>query len=247
MNNIKVFHYVNRVNVVMTQSLAQSYGYSPMYTTNIKLQRGINNKLQFKVLNQEQRPIDLTNLNLKFRIINHQHSQIVIEKQVDAIYALTGIAEVELTELDMIKIPAQDCSFSLVVTKDGNNYPLYTNLSGTANGAISVVNEVVPRIRESIPITVPTTPEVTSPYYTDAFMPLDTVTTIQYSMTDFSGDVQVMGSLTGIGSDPWYVIESSTPYENVTGSDVLTITGQHVWVRLKITHTTGAVSNLYWR
>lgn len=247
MNNIKVFHYVNRVNVVMTQSLSQSYGYSPMYTTHIKLQRGINNKLQFKVLNQEQRPIDLTNLNLTFRVINHQHAQIIIEKSVSSIYALTGIAEVELTELDMIKIPAQDCSFSLIVTKDGNNYPLYTNLSGTADGSILVVDEVVPRILESIPITIPSTPEITSPYYTDAFKPLDTVTTIQYSMTDFSGDVQVMGSLTGIGSDPWYTIESSATHENVTGSDVLTITGMHVWVRLKITHTSGTVSKLYWR
>ena len=54
----------NRTTVVVNDS-GFTTEYRPVYTRNLKIYRGIDNNLEFKMLNADQKPITLTNKTVK--------------------------------------------------------------------------------------------------------------------------------------------------------------------------------------
>ena len=56
--------------------------YQLVYAKNLKLNKGVDNKLQFQFLNQEQKPVDITNLEITFRLISYDGTEILLRKGV---------------------------------------------------------------------------------------------------------------------------------------------------------------------
>lgn len=68
--------------------------------------------------------------------------------------------------------------------------------------------------------------------------------TIQYSVADFSGDINIQATLVlDPTDDDWFTVSSDTIVD-VTTSKIFNFSGNYVWVRAVVEYTDGTVNSL---
>ena len=100
MYSTSVFIYVQR-QVVVLLSGNSPRKYMPQYAKSLTLHKGVDNRLQFQFLNQEQKPVDITGKEITFRIISYDGSEQLLNKALDLDFALTGIASIKLNAAEI--------------------------------------------------------------------------------------------------------------------------------------------------
>ena len=230
----------------------------PVYAKTMMIHKGVDNKLQFQFLNQEQKPVDITGKSITCRILNYDATEVLINKALTLELPLTGIAYLQLTAAEVENIPAQMCHYSLEIPVGEFGYPVFVDPAAGARGQINVVDSVLPSFVPSQIVTIPTgqpfpnldannSIENTLPnantYYSSIINTEDNpVLTLQATFTEYNGDVIVEGTTNQQATD-WYPI-TTTEYSNVSGTQGYTIKGFHPFVRMVFTSNTGVVTNL---
>jgi len=250
------FLYTQRQIVVLLSGNSPR-AFMPVYAKTLMLHKGVDNKLQFQFLNQEQKPVDISGKVIKCRIINYEGTEVLIEKALTLELPLTGIAYLQLNAAEIEDIPQQQCHYSLEIPVGNFDYPVFVDPAAGARGQINIVNSVLPSFVPSEMVTIPTGqpfPNLDSnnsienalpnanTYYSSVINTQDNpILTIQAHYTEFNGDVAIEGS-TIVDAD-WYPIMTET-YSNVTDTFGYTIKGFHPFVRMVFTSNTGAVTNI---
>lgn len=224
----------------------------PVYAKPLTLNKGVDNRIQFQFLNQEQKPVDITGKSITCRILNNNGTVVLIQKALDLDYALTGIASLTLNAADIEDIVPQKAYYSLEIPVGEFDFPVFVDQNAGARGDMNIVNSVLPSFVPSANITIPTgqpfpnlaqneSSNVT--YVTSVINTEDNpILTIQTHYTEFYGDVTIQGS-TQVDSD-WYPIYVETDMANVTETKGYTIKGFHPFVRMSFTSNAGAVTNI---
>ena len=70
----------------------------PQYAKPLTLHKGVDNKLQFQFLNQEQKPVNITGKSITCRILNYDATEILISKALDLDFALPIFWILEILE-----------------------------------------------------------------------------------------------------------------------------------------------------
>jgi hypothetical protein len=83
----------------------------PQYAKPLTLHKGVDNRLQFQFINQEQKPIDITGKSITCRILNYEGNAILLQKALTLQLPATGICELILNAADIEDIPAQKCYY----------------------------------------------------------------------------------------------------------------------------------------
>ena len=183
------------------------------------LHKGVDNKLQFQFLNQEQKPVDITGKDITCRIINYNGTEVLIKKGLTLELPATGIAYLELTAAELEDIPAQKCHYSLEIPVGEFDYPVFVDPAAGARGDINIVNSVLPSFVPSESVTIPTgqpfpnldannsidnaLPNANT-YYSSIINTQDNpILTLQAHYFEFNGDVTVEGTTSQQGSD-WF-------------------------------------------
>jgi hypothetical protein len=245
-----VDYYVQRQTVVL-YSGTSNRRYDIVYAKNLTLTKGVTNKIQFEILNQDQRPVDITGKTISFRLIKNDNSITFIKKQVIPTLALKGLAELTLDGNDLLPVDAQMCYYSLVIDESFGTMPIYVSPDALARGTVNVVNAVFPEHLPSISILIPSHPapdtiginfnssEISTldqKLFSDRF-------SVQMRLVGYTGNITVQGST--IQSADWYNITNPTTYTNVSDSIWFSCEGYHPWVRVKFDDvTTGDVENI---
>lgn len=232
--------------------------FMPVYAKTMNLHKGVDNKLQFQFLNQEQKPVDITGKTIKCRIINYDGTEVLIHKGLTLELPLTGIAYLQLNAAELENIPAQMCHYSLEIPVGEFGYPVFVDPAAGARGQINILDSVLPSFVPSESVTIPTGqpfPNLDSnnsienalpnanTYYSSVINTEDNpILTIQATFTEFNGDVTIEGTTNQQLTD-WYPI-TTTEYDNNTGTEGYTIKGFHPFVRMVFTSNTGAVTNI---
>jgi hypothetical protein len=73
-----------------------------VYANTLKLHKGVDNKLQFQLINQDQKPINVTGKELSFRIINDDETKLLFSKALTTVVALNGIVQLETIATDLL-------------------------------------------------------------------------------------------------------------------------------------------------
>ena len=252
-----VFVYTQRQIVVLLSGNSPR-AYMPNYAKTLMLHKGVDNKIQFQFLNQEQKPTDITGKTITCRIINYDGTEVLITKALTPELPLTGIAYLHLNAADIEDIPAQLCHYSLEIPTGEFGYPVFVDPSAGARGQINVVNSVLPSFVPSQSVTIPTGqpfPNLDSnnnienvlpnanTYYSSVINTNDNpVLTIQAHLHEYNGDISVEGTFNSQLTD-WYPITTSE-YLETTETVGFTIQGFHPFVRMVFTSNTGVVSNI---
>ncbi len=252
-----VFLFVQRQIVVLLSGNSPR-AFMPVYAKNLMLHKGVDNKIQFQFLNQEQKPVDITDKVIVCRIINYDGTEVLIKKALTLELPLTGIAYLYLNASDLENIPAQKCHYSLEIPVGDFDFPVFVDPAAGARGDINIVNSVLPSFVPSEMVTIPTGqpfPNLDSnnninnvlpnanTYYTSIINTEDNpILTLQARLTEFNGQVSIEGSFIQNDVD-WYPIETEE-YLETTGTYGWTIKGYHPFVRMVFTSNTGAVTNI---
>lgn len=252
-----VFLFTQRQIVVLLSGNSPR-AFMPVYAKTLNLHKGVDNKIQFQFLNQEQKPVDITDKVITCRIINYNGTAVLINKALTLDLPLTGIASLQLNASDLEDIDAQKCHYSLEIPVGEFDYPVFVDPAAGARGDINILNSVLPSFVPSQIVTIPTGqpfPNVdannsinnvlpnANTYYSSVINTQDNpILTIQADYYQFNGDVTIQGTFSS-GLTDWYPITTVT-YSNVTDTEGYTIKGFHPFVRMVFTSNTGAVTNI---
>jgi hypothetical protein len=252
-----VFLYNQRQLVVvldLTIPRGDLRSYETVYAKNLTINRGVDNLLEFSFINQNQKPVDISGKDITCRILNSNGTEILVQKTLVPIYAITGISSLTLTKDDIENINAQYCYYSLEIPVDAFDFPVFVDSLGGARGKILIVNSVLPSFVQSKEVTIPShqapfasagnvNPQVAPPnagqpvmYYSSSINTLESpVLSTQVFMDKFTGNIQWQGSTLQDFSF-YYDIDSTYTYANNSTTAGFNIAGYHPYVRLMITN-----------
>jgi hypothetical protein len=220
-----------------------------VYAKSLKLHRGVDNKLQFRFLNQEQKPVDITGKDITMRIINAEGTETLISKTLVPTIALNGIAEFRLSMTDLEDIDSQVGTYSLEIPVDSFDLPVFVDASSGARGVIEIVDSILPKVVPSLSVTIPShavsdgTTEVT--FYSSTIQSAYKSTlTMQLFYENYTGTMTIQGTTDPNDNSSWY--DLGLPYSYTAESDTqyYNITGFHPYLRFKFQYTEGDVTNI---
>ena len=246
-----VFVFTQRQIVVLLSGNSPR-AFMPVYAKTLMLHKGVDNKLQFQFLNQEQKPVDITDKEITCRIISYDGTEVLIRKALTLQLPLTGLAYLELSAAELENIEAQQAHYSLEIPVGEFDYPVFVDPAAGARGQISIVNSVLPSFVPSQLVTIPTgqpfpnlNPNIANDYtyFTSIINTQDNpILTIQAEYTEFYGNVVIEGTTNQQATD-WYPIQTDE-YANLSETKGYTIKGYHPYVRMSFTSNAGAVTNI---
>lgn len=245
MYSTSVYNYTPKYQVVLFDGDSPRR-YQIVYAKNLTLNKGVDNKIQFQFLNQEQKPIDLTGKDITFRFINSDGTNVDIQKTVIPTLPLKGLANLTITQAELIEIDAQIGSFSLDIVEGNLILPIFTNSEADARGVCQVMDSILPKHVPSTSVTIPTHENVSNAgntYYSSVLgLNGSSKLTIQTKLSNYSGNINVLGS-TDVDTN-WYTIESLGAFTEETATFGTTITGFHPYIQLQFISTGGNVSHI---
>jgi hypothetical protein len=132
--------------------------YRPVYSRQIQVYKGIDNVLEFRVLNADQKPINISNYIPKFRAFDENKNLIIAHDGTpvtgDDSAALRGLFSVIVTENDLLNINGQFLSYSIhLEDASGNNVITYSDSHFGNSGSIQISTEAYPGPRATVSIS----------------------------------------------------------------------------------------------
>lgn len=248
-----VFVYTQRQIVVLLSGLSVRK-YMPVYSKPLTLHKGVDNQIQFQFLNQEQKPVDITDKEITCRIISYDGKSILLQKALDVVYGATGIAVFTVNAADIEDIDAQKAHYSLEIPVNSFGFPVFVDQNAGARGDMNIVNSVLPAFVPSQPISIPTgqpfpnlNPNANSnstanTYYSSVINTEDNpILTLQAQYSDYYGNVVIEGST--VDDADWYTITTAS-YSNTSDTYGYTVKGFHPYIRMTFTSNVGVVTNI---
>lgn len=226
----------------------------PVYAKPLSLNKGVDNQIQFQFLNQEQKPIDITDKSITCRIISYDNTEILLEKVLTLTLPATGIATLDVSFSDIETIDPQKAYYSLTIPTGDFDYPVFVDQNAGARGMMEITDSVFPAFVPSMEITIPTGQDVPNlhpfatansavyTYYSSVFATIDASATISMELNNYYGNVIIQGSAIGIGD--WAPINVHTEYTNFTATVGTTIVGYYPFVRIEFNSQLGEVGNI---
>jgi hypothetical protein len=137
----------NRINLVFGQH-GFITEYRPVYQRTITVYKGIDNPLQFKLVNADQKSMSVTNYTPMF-IAYDSNQNLIIERTGTVIETETtnrGMFTITLTDADTRNVTAQYLSYAvyLIDEQTGNRIVSYANSHFDAEGTIRLKDGVYP-------------------------------------------------------------------------------------------------------
>jgi hypothetical protein len=217
-----------------------------VYAKNLKLHKGVDNRIQFKFVNQEQKPVDITDAEITIRVLSSDGTKVLIKKALTNTLPATGLAEFQLLSTELENINAQKAMYSLEIPQSSFDLPVFVDSDAGARGMMFIEDSVLPKHVPSMDVTIPShsTPVSNTVTFTSSVIntTYNPVLTIQAYYANFSGIVKVQGST--IPDNDWYDITEPTVYLDQSTTDYYTVNGYHPYVRLQFQCTQGDVTSL---
>ena len=139
----------NRVTVVADMA-GLITEYKQVYQRHLMAYRGIDNTLQFKILNSDQKPIDLSGYEVIFQAFDESDS-LTINRTATINQNIKGLTEVVISENDLLNYKDQYLSYSLHLVDEITKAKTltYSDASFGACGTISIESCAYPGPKES--------------------------------------------------------------------------------------------------
>jgi hypothetical protein len=199
--------------------------YRPVYQRHIKVYKGIDNVLQFKVLNHDQKPVDITAQTPKL-VVFDANKLMVIEHDCtvtdDGSTTTRGNCKVTITENDLLNLNTQFLSYNVYLVDSNSDKTLtYTDTNFGAGGIMHLEDTAFPGPAATHSLTTFT--EDNSVWYSEALDAQPGINgneglhTASVYTSSYTGNVTVQATLENqiTGSTKWSDISTLT----FTGSE----------------------------
>ena len=177
--------------------------FRPVYARNLEIYKNINNKLQFKILNQDQKPVDLS-LYIPVVTIYDANKNQVIEKtgtvRDDGSSASNGIFIVDIDANVLQDLPEQFLSYTIFLRDtEGEDFLTYANAHFEVQGVMKLSDDAIPGPVQSKQIT--SFVQIEDEYFSEV-VPADpglngntALHTVAFYTNNFQGTVEIQATL----------------------------------------------------
>ncbi len=147
----------NRIQIVANDS-GFITEYRPVYQRQIKIYKNIDNKLQFRILNADQKPLSISGYTVKFTAFDENKS-LIIEHDATAVTgddsaATRGLCTVTITENDLLNVKDQYLRYNIhLVDSNSDKTITYSDSFFGNSGTIKVISDAMPGPRDSYSFT----------------------------------------------------------------------------------------------
>jgi hypothetical protein len=261
MQLISVYLYQNKIDVFTNASAAwQTKRYRRVYNRNVKIYRGVDNRIDIQVRNSDEKAADVTGSTLVFNLVERETQSLVAQKDCVTVSASTGKYYVILTETELLDIETGFYQYSvyneLRTTNGDGTYlvtsrtPLYIDSQYDTLSNIEILDngsgELIPSTEIKAFSLHKSFNEPFSDYYVSGIINARPQTTEPQSLhtfqlycTNYSGEVIIQGSLND-DNDPKNWVNLETLTLSAEASAYKNITGKYNWFRIKHTPSGGA-------
>lgn len=137
----------NRITIIANEAGAITE-YRPVYQRHVQVYKGIDNTLQFKLINSDQKPIN-TSQYTPYIVLFDENKNQILEKPCavldDGSTSQRGLFTVLLTDGELLNIDEQYLSFTIyLVDSDGDRVLTYSDSHFNASGTIYFSSEAFP-------------------------------------------------------------------------------------------------------
>lgn len=176
MQLIPRYLYKNKVDIV-SNDIGFVTEYKPVYSRQIKIYKGIDNTIQFRFLNADQKPIDITNENIKF--VAYKDSNIKVLDLTATATATKGLAILIIGKTDLEDLLQQYLTYAVYFDDGSAGQTLtFANSNFDAAGSLYLDASAFPNPRADVEMFFT---DVASSIIPDA----DTSDSINYWATDY--------------------------------------------------------------
>jgi hypothetical protein len=266
-----IYLYPNKVEVFTNVSdIWVKERYRKVYNRNVKIYRGVDNRIDIQVKNSSQRSVSVANSYLVFNLVEVGTQRLILSKDCvliddDTEKNLKGRAYVDLSDRELTDLESGRYQFSISIeerTYDNQDYTVtkrtvtYTDDQYGGYNIIEILDDIRGEPRQSLEITEfsytnPQTLGENDPkFYISSIIQSDIQTrgstdylTFQFYFTeDYDGTVSIEGSLDK-SNDPknWVTIEEFVPDDLNTYENVY---GKWNWYRVKYTPLSGNIDKI---
>lgn len=258
MQLISVYLYQNKIDVFTNAAAAwKTERYRRVYNRNIKIFRGVDNRIDIQVRNSDEKAADTTGSTLVFNLVERTTQKLVVQKDCVVVDALKGKFYTILTQDELYDIETGFYQYSISKesrTSNGDNTytvssrtPLYIDSQYDALATAEILDNISGEPLSSIQVKEfnihMSFGESFSNYYVSSIIDANpqvsnpqSLHTFQFYFTNYTGTVEVQGSLSE-GGNPgvWTTLQTLT----YTAEDLAytNITGKYNFFRIK--HTPG--------
>lgn len=260
-----VYLYPNKLDVFT--SLSDSWSterYRKVYNRNLKIFRGVDNRIDIQVRNSDQKTSNITGSVLVFNLIAQDTKDLVLQKDFTDMDLTTGKVTVTLTATELLDLSNGFYNYSIIketrTNVDSTDYkvtsriPLYVDSQYGATATLEISGDVYGGLADSEVIntfnyTNPQTQGETTPpaWYTSAIIDAKPSTqnsvplhTFQFYSTNYTGTVLIQANLDNQGGTPretkWFTVSTV----DLSTEKYKNVQGKYNWFRIKHTPTHSA-------
>jgi len=153
MQLIPRYLYKNQIDVISNDT-GFVVEYRPVYSRQVKVYKGVDNKVQFRMLNADQKPININGTKIDFEAYDDEKDQVLKYEATildDGSTPTTkGLFYVNITENDLLNIPSQYLTYTVYQRETcDEKIVTYSNRDFGACGTIYVDDCAQPTIKSS--------------------------------------------------------------------------------------------------
>lgn len=143
----------NQVDIISNHA-GLGVEYRPVFQRNIRITRGIDNLIYFRLLNADQKAVPIT--GTPYFVAFDDQQRRIIEKPCEVIddgstRATLGNFTVTITDTDLLDIPQQYLKYNVyILDNTGKRNITYTNTDFTSSGIIYVDGQSYPDTKENL-------------------------------------------------------------------------------------------------
>ena len=151
-------YLVSNRSIVVANEAGFVTEYRPVYQRHLQVYKGIDNVLEFKLLNADQKPIDLSGYTPKFQAYDSNNSLVIehdgVQVTSDGSTPIKGVFKVTVTENDLLNIQNQYIKYSIHLVDVNNDATItYSDSHFGNNGIIKISSEAYPGPRNTLSVT----------------------------------------------------------------------------------------------
>ncbi len=252
-----VYLYSNKLDVFTSPADTWSTErYRKVYNRNLKIYRGVDNRIDIQVRNADQKASNITGSTLVFNLISKETKNLVLSKDFSAMDLATGKVTVILTDTELLDLDNGFYHYSIIKEVrsdiDSTDYkvtsklPLYVDSQYDTIGTLEISGDVYGNVNSSLVVdtfryTNPfATGSVEKPWFESAIIDAspkiktgDPLHTFQFYSTNYTGTVTIQGSLDDQGGTPRQNSWVSIATVDLSTESYKNVVGHWNWFRIR--------------
>lgn len=129
--------------------------YDPVYSKKLTINKGVDNVLLFQIVNQDQKPVNVTGSEFRFRILDTAANAILLETDMTVLSANLGRIKVTITADQSRVLPSDPCNYAIERTSGVLTETLFVDQQANGRGDIEIIDSVLPEFVPSRTVTLP--------------------------------------------------------------------------------------------